>query len=141
MKTNGRYKYLSGRGYQEVYSPDNPPAMYEHQVRWTWMEGNAQCSAIVRLLSVRSTAYTTLGMLVDDFAQIISTPGSYRYAYFDLISGSFTNSQNTDYIRMESLIIENPVTSDPVKIRAYPQAHMMSFDRSKKVEDMVLKRM
>lgn len=24
MKTNGRYKYLSGVGYKEVYSPDNP---------------------------------------------------------------------------------------------------------------------
>lgn len=142
MKTNGRYTYLSGgSGYNEVYSPDNPPVMYEHQLYWSWMEGNAQCSCTIRLLSDRSTKYNNLGEVVDDLCRIVSAP-SYLSIYFDLIAGSFMNSTNTEFITMTSIIIERDgITTDPIKIIAYPRTHMMTFARNTSVQDVVLKRM
>lgn len=33
------------------------------------------------------------------------------------------------------------ITTDPIKITAFPQTHMMTFARDKSVRDFVLKRM
>ena len=142
MKTNGRYTYLSGEGYKEVYSPDNPPALYEHQIHWSWREGNAECSCAIRLLSDRPTKYDNLGKVVDDLCRIVSAPDSYSPIYFDLIDGSFRNSENTEYVTMTSIKVDRDgITTDPIKITAYPQTHMMTFARDKSVTDFVLKRM
>ena len=142
MKTNGRYTYLSEEGYKEVYSSDNPPALYEHQVYWWWMEGNAQCSCTIRLLSDRPTKYNNLGKVVDDLCRIVSAPDSYSSIYFDLIDGSFRNSTNTEFVTMTSIQVDRDgITTDPIKITAYPQTHMMTFARDKSVTDFVLKRM
>lgn len=142
MKTNGRYTYLSGEGYKEVYSPDNPPALYEHQLQWTWREENAQCSCIIRLLSDRPTKYNNLGEVVDDLCRIVSAPDSYSPIHFDLIDGSFRNSTNTEYVTMTSIQVDRDgITTDPIKITAYPQTHKMTFARDKSVTDFVLKRM
>lgn len=100
MKTNGRYTYLSegGMDYKEVYSPDNPPVMYEHQVYWTWMEeGNMICSCFIRLLSDRSTKYNNLGEVVDDLCRIVVAPDYLSSIYFDLIQGEYSNSAHTDF--------------------------------------------
>lgn len=142
MKTNGRYTYLSGESYKEVYSPDNPPVLYEHQVYWSWKEGNSNCSCTIRLLSDRPTKYDNLGKVVDDLCRIISAPNSYSPIYFDLIDGSFRNSANTEYVIMSSIQVDRDgITTDPIKITAYPQTHMMTFARNKSVTDFVLKRM
>lgn len=142
MKTNGRYTYLSGEVYKEVYSPDNPPVMYEHQVSWSWKEGNSQCSCTIRLLSDRPTKYNILGKVVNDLCRIASAPDSYSSIYFDLINGSFRNSTDTEYVAMTSIRVERDgITTDPIKITAYPQTHMMTFARDKSVTDFVLKRM
>lgn len=142
MKTNGRYTYLSGEAYKEVYSPDNPPALYEHQIYWSWTEGNAQCSCAIRLLSDRPTKYNNLGKVVDDLCRIVSAPDSYSSIYFDLIDGSFRNSANTGFVTMTSIEVDRDgITTDPIKITAYPQTHMMTFARDKSVRDFVLKRM
>lgn len=141
MKTNGRYTYLSGGDYKEVYSPDNPPVMYEHQLYWSWMEGNAQCPCTIRLLSDRPTKYNNLGEVVDDLCRIVVAP-NYSSIYFDLITGSFRNSANTEYITMTSIAVDRDgITTDPIKITAFPQTHMMTFARDKSVRDVVLKRM
>ena len=143
MKTNGRYTYLSGgeEGYKEVYSPDNPPVMYEHQVYWDWMEGNAQCSCTIRLLSDRSTKYNNLGEVVDDLCRIVA-PNIYSSIYFDLIYGSFRNAANTEFITMTSIEVDkDSTTTDPIEIIAYPLTHIMKFARNNSVRDFVLKRM
>lgn len=143
MKTNGRYTYLSGGGsYKEVYSPDNPPVMYEHQLYWVWMEGNAQCSCTIRLLSDRPTKYNNLGEVVDDLCRIVVASSNYTPIYFDLIEGSFRNSANTDFITMTSITVNRDgITTDPIKITAFPKMHMMTFARNTSVVDFVLKRM
>lgn len=144
MKTNGRYTYLSGGGrdYKEVYSPDNPPVMYEHQLCWSWWEGNAQCSCIIRLLSDRSTKYNNLGEVVDDVCRIVVAPDDYSSIYFDLIYGSFMNSTNTEFVTMTSIEVnQDGITTDPIKITAFPRTHMMTFARNTSVRDFVLKRM
>lgn len=142
MKTNGRYTYLSGEGYKEVFSPDNPPAMYEHQIEWSWMEGDALCSCTIRLLSDRPTEYNNLGDVVDDLCRIVSASSSYSPIYFDLIYGSFRNSADTEYVTMTSIQIDrDDIITDPIKIMAHPQEHIMMFDRNKFVTDFVLKRM
>ena len=142
MKTNGRYTYLSGEGYKEVYSPDNPPVLYEHQLQWSWIEGNSQCSCTIRLLSDRPTKYDNLGKVVDDLCRIVSAPDSYSPIHFDLINGSFRNLENTEFVEMTSIQVDRDgITTDPIKITAYPQTHMMTFARDKSVTDFVLKRM
>lgn len=144
MKTNGRYTYLSGggEGYKEVYSPDNPPVMYEHQLYWSWMEGNAQCSCTIRLLSDRPTKYNNLGEVVDDLCRIVVAPNNYSSIYFDLINGSFRNSTNTEFVTMTSIQVDRDgITTNPIKITAYPLTHKMTFARDKSVRDFVLKRM
>ena len=143
MKTNGRYTYLSGgRGYKEVYSPDNPPVMYEHQLYWWWNEGNAQCSCTIRLLSDRSTKYNNLGEVVDDLCRIVVAPNNSSPIYFDLIYGVFMNSTNTEFITMTSITVDRDgITTNPIKITASPQTHIMTFARDKSVRDFVLKRM
>lgn len=143
MKTNGRYTYLSGgRGYKEVYSPDNPPVMYEHQLCWVWNEGKGQCSCTIRLLSDRSTKYKNLGEVVDDLCRIVVAPNNYSSIYFDLIRGAFMNSANTAFVNMTSIHVDRDgITTDPIKITAYPLTHMMTFARDESVEDFVLKRM
>ena len=142
MKTNGRYTYLiRGGGYNEVYSPDNPPVMYEHQLYWWWMEGNAQCSCTIRLLSDRPTKYNNLGEVVDDLCRIVA-PNNYSSIYFDLIYGSFRNSTNTEFVTMTSIQVDrDAITTDPIKIIASPLTHVMTFARDKSVRDFVLKRM
>lgn len=49
MKTNGRYTYLSGEGYKEVYSPDNPaPTMiYWNNVCFNSVGGSNTMSAAI----------------------------------------------------------------------------------------------
>lgn len=144
MKTNGRYTYLSGGGkdYKEVYSPDNPPVMYEHQLCWLWMEGNGQCTCTIRLLSDRPTKYNNLGEVVDDLCRIVVAPNNYSSIYFDLINGAFRNSANTDFIKMTSITVDRDgITTDPIKITASPMVHKMTFARDTFVDDFVLKRM
>ena len=143
MKTNGRYTYLNvGRGYKEVYSPDNPPVMYEHQVEWLWMEGNSQCSCNIRLLSDRSTKYNNLGEVVDDLCRIVASINYYSLIYFDLIDGSFRNPKDTEFIAITSIgVNQDGITTDPIKITAFPLTHMMTFARDKSVTELVLKRM
>lgn len=141
MKTNGRYTYLSGGGYKEVYSPDNPPVMYEHQLYWSWMESNVQCSCTIRLLSDRSTKYNNLGEVVDDLCRIV-VANNYSSIYFDLISGSFSNSAKTGFVTITSIHVDRDgITTDPIKITAYPSTHKMTFARAESVRDFVLKRM
>lgn len=133
---------LSGGGYNEVYSPDNPPVMYEHQLYWSWMEGNAQCSCTIRLLSDRPTKYNNLGEVVDDLCRIVVAPNNYSSIYFDLINGSFRNSTNTEFVTMTSIQVDrDTITTDPIKITAFPLMHKMTFARDKSVRDFVLKRM
>lgn len=115
--------------------------MYEHQLYWSWMEGNAQCSCTIRLLSDRPTKYNNLGEVVDVFAKVVAS-NNYSSIYFDLIAGSFRNSANTEYITMTSIAVNRDgITTDPIKITAFPQTHMMTFARDKSVRDFVLKRM
>lgn len=141
MKTNGRYTYLSDVGYKEAYSPDNPPVMYEHQLYWCWMEGNAECSCTIRLLSDR-TEYNNLGEVVDDLCRIVSAPNYLSSIYFDLICGAFRNSTNTEFIEMTSIHVNREsITTDPIGITAYPLTHIMTFARDTSVRDCVLKRM
>lgn len=142
MKTNGRYTYLvKGRSYNEVYSPDNPPVMYEHQLCWRWWEGNAQCTCTIRLLSDR-LKYRNLGEVVDDLCRIVEVPNSFSSIYFDLIDGEFTNSTHTEFIAMTSIWVDRDgITTDPIKVTAFPVTHMMTFARDTSVEDFVLKRM
>lgn len=141
MRSNTPYEYLNRTGeLEEVYSPSNPPAMYEHQIRWIWSEDSAQCSCIIRLLSDKSTKYTNLGEVVDDVCRIVLTPDSHSPIYFDLIRGSYF--QNTAFVNMNSIYVErNGITTDPIKITAQPGTHMMTFARSNAVTDFVLKRM
>lgn len=144
MKTNGRYTYLSEGGesdYKEVYSPDNPPVMYEHQVHWWWHEENGQCSCTIRLLSDRPTEYNNLGEAVDDFCRIV-VASNYSLLYLDLIDGAFMNSEHTGFIVMTSITVDrDDITTDPIKLIAYPLTHIMTFARDTSVRDLVLKRM
>lgn len=143
MRSNTPYKYLNNEGeIEEVYSPSNPPAMYDHQIEWKWPEKNAQCNCSIRLLSDKSTKYTNLGEVVDDVCRIVSTPDSYSPIYFDLLTGAFWNVQNNAFVRMTSIQVDrNGITTDPIKITAQPDTHMMTFARSTAVKDFVLKRM
>lgn len=87
MKTNGRYTYLSGGGYKEVYSPDNPAPtiMYWNNVHFNNTNATNTMSATIMFPSskpINTGSLTALQLLNWLKSKINSSNGRVWFPFF-----------------------------------------------------------